>query len=577
MLSTENSLDKNSPPPLEDDRSTKKTKFKAQGEHGDNPSMLSFRDKLMEQQRGMIDAEISREDFMGREQDIEIEREDVVIEQEGYLPSISFSQKVHEQLIKPWQSTVVVKLLGRMIGYKALCSRLETLWPNIEGYSVIDLDNGYFLVKLRKECDADFVLTEGPWLVAGHYLTVQPWSPHFDSSNEKIDKITAWIRLPGMPLHYYHKKIIRMLGHVIGKVIKIDYNTELATRGKFARIAVEVSLGSPLISQFLLDGRIQRIEYEALPTICFGCGKYGHISSSCPDNLSLETRGEKANDMALGGNTNANSEVSPAVVNLENPKFGPWMIVARRGNYRGNKGRIDAKEPNQNSFGKQRIGSRFSVLHQESGLENDAGVSSNAATTMDNHKKTVDPTKDKDMMISRDSKGPTQTKLAGSKGKLVTRNEKTDTPEHTAPTPLREIHTRPLPPTNEPSSSKQQSLEAMDRNISRNKPKLSRTHHFEPTLIPTSLDPKYHSAIILKSNFENETSQTPPSIPPKPNPNEEPSDIGDRDMEKVGKESSDSEYMEESEEDDSENSEESQFFVEADNMDVNQQGFEPLE
>ena len=59
-----------------------------------------------------------------------------------------------------------------------------------------------------------------------------------------------------MPLHYYHKKIIRMLGHVIGKVIKIDYNTELATRGKFARIAVEVSLGSLLISQFLLNGRI---------------------------------------------------------------------------------------------------------------------------------------------------------------------------------------------------------------------------------------------------------------------------------------------------------------------------------
>ncbi|KAL9416731.1 hypothetical protein AB3S75_039842 [Citrus x aurantiifolia] len=306
MLSTENSLDKNSPPPLEDDRSTKKTKFRAQGEDGDNPSMLSFRDKLMEQQRGMIDAEIGREEFMGRENDIEIEKEDVVIEREGYLPSISFSQKVHEQLIKPLQSTVVVKLLGRMIGYKALCSRLEILWPNIGGYSVIDLDNGYFLVKLRKEGEADFVLTEGPWLVAGHYLTVQPWSPHFDSSNEKIDKITAWIRLPGMPLHYYHKKIIRMLGHVIEKVIKIDYNTELATRGKFARIAVEVSLGSPLISQFLLDGRIQRIEYEALPTICFGCGKYGHISSSCPDNLSLETRGEKANDMALGGNTNAN-------------------------------------------------------------------------------------------------------------------------------------------------------------------------------------------------------------------------------------------------------------------------------
>ncbi|KAL9429498.1 hypothetical protein AB3S75_031327 [Citrus x aurantiifolia] len=188
MLSTENSLDKNSPPPLEDDRSTKKTKFRAQGEDGDNPSMLSFRDKLTEQQRGVIDAEVGREEFMGRENDIEIEKEDVVIEREGFLPSISFSQKVHEQLIKPRQSTVVVQLLGRMIGYKALCSRLEILWPNIGGYSVIDLDNGYFLVKFRKEGDADFVFTQGPWLVSGHYLIVQLWLPHFDSLNEKIDK-----------------------------------------------------------------------------------------------------------------------------------------------------------------------------------------------------------------------------------------------------------------------------------------------------------------------------------------------------------------------------------------------------
>ncbi|ESR42059.1 hypothetical protein CICLE_v10013460mg, partial [Citrus x clementina] len=332
MLSTENSLDKNSPPPLEDDRSTKKTKFRAQGEDGDNPSMLSFRDKLMEQQRGVIDAEV----------------DDVVIEREGFLPSISFSRKVHEQLIKPWQSTVVVKLLGRMIGYKALCSQLEILWPNSGRYSVIDLDNGYFLVKFRKEDDADYL-----------------WSPHFDSSNEKIDKITAWIRLPGMPLHYYYKKIIRMLGHVIGKVIKIDYNMELATRGKFACIAVEVSLESPLISQFLLDGRIQRVEYEALPTICFGCGKYGHTSSSCLDKLILKARGEKMNDMALGETTKGNSDVSPAVVTLDNPRFGLWVIMAKKGNYRGNNGRADAKEPNQNSFGKQSVGSRFGVLRQE--------------------------------------------------------------------------------------------------------------------------------------------------------------------------------------------------------------------
>lgn len=72
-----------------------------------------------------------------------------------------------------------------------------------------------------------------------------------------------------MPLHYYHKKIIRLLGYVVGKIIKIDYNMELAIWGKFARIAVEVYFDRPLISQFLLNRKIQKVEYDSLPTICF--------------------------------------------------------------------------------------------------------------------------------------------------------------------------------------------------------------------------------------------------------------------------------------------------------------------
>lgn len=71
---------------------------------------------------------------MGRDDYLEIETEDVIIERDDSIPSIVFSQKVHEQLIKLWQATVVMKLLGHMIGYKALASRLETLWPNIGGF-----------------------------------------------------------------------------------------------------------------------------------------------------------------------------------------------------------------------------------------------------------------------------------------------------------------------------------------------------------------------------------------------------------------------------------------------------------
>ena len=56
-----------------------------------------------------------------------------------------------------------------------------------------------------------------------------------------------------------------------------------------------------------------------------------------------------------------------------------------------------------------------------------------------------------------------------------------------------------------------------------------------------SLDPKYHSSIIFKNKVENENFQPPILIPPKPNRNDEPPDRGDKDVEKVGEDSSDSE------------------------------------
>lgn len=81
------------------------------------------------------------------------------------------------------------------------------------------------------------------------------------------------------------KKILRLLGQIIGTLIRIDYNTESAIRGKFARIAVEVALNKPLVSQFLLDGKLQKVENESFPYICFNCGTYGHNKETSPEQI----------------------------------------------------------------------------------------------------------------------------------------------------------------------------------------------------------------------------------------------------------------------------------------------------
>lgn len=225
----------------------------------------------------------------------------------------------------------MVKLLGRYIGYTALCNWLGSLWNAALGFSVIDLENDYLFVRFQSERDAEFALTQGPWTIMGHCLIVQLWTPRFDNSMEEIESVIAWIHLLGMALHYYHKKILRMLGQIIGSIIKVDYNNESATRGKFARLTVEVALTKPLISQFFLDGKVQKVEYEGLPTICFGCGKYGHNHEACPNHAAGSVSGVKRVDI---NQVNIDLPVPEGSGEAAQhiPKFGPRILFPEKEN-----------------------------------------------------------------------------------------------------------------------------------------------------------------------------------------------------------------------------------------------------
>ncbi|KAH9765434.1 hypothetical protein KPL70_001869 [Citrus sinensis] len=154
-------------------------------------------------------------ELVGCEDLLIFESKDIITGGTDNIPSIGFSKKVHAQLIRPWQHAVVVKLLGRHIGYKALCNWLETLWSSTLGFSIIDLENDYFIFSFKVEGDVEFALTQGPWTIMGHYLIVQPWTFQFDASMQEIHLIIAWIRLLSMAFHYYYKRMLRKLRQII--------------------------------------------------------------------------------------------------------------------------------------------------------------------------------------------------------------------------------------------------------------------------------------------------------------------------------------------------------------------------
>ncbi|KAA3465259.1 GroES-like zinc-binding alcohol dehydrogenase family protein [Gossypium australe] len=167
------------------------------------------------------------------------------------IPAINFSKRIQQILFKEMELTVVSKSLGRNIGYGALNIRISSLWNPSKPFHIMDIENGYFLAKFHSTDDYTKVLSQGPWLING------------------------------LPRFLYKKKILEEIGGIIGKVARLDFNIDSKIRGRFARMAVYINLDKPLIAQVLVNGMHQKVEYEALPTICFTCKKYGHTKEIC--------------------------------------------------------------------------------------------------------------------------------------------------------------------------------------------------------------------------------------------------------------------------------------------------------
>ncbi|KAG8472190.1 hypothetical protein CXB51_036149 [Gossypium anomalum] len=237
------------------------------------------------------------------------------------VPSIDFSKRVYKLLEKEMSTAVVLKMFGRNLGITTLHNILYRIWKPSKPFQLIDVENGYFLAKFQSTVDYDKLLSQGPWVIFSHYLTVQPWTIDFNPKLPYPNMVLSWIQLPDLPNDLYQKQILLEIGGMVGKVTKLDFNTDSKARGRYVCIAVYVNLGGPLISNILINGSPQRIEYENLPMVCFKCGRYGRIKENCPVSTNSSELKEKGETM---------EQTSSPSVAAGDEEYSPWMLVERR-------------------------------------------------------------------------------------------------------------------------------------------------------------------------------------------------------------------------------------------------------
>ncbi|MBA0680046.1 hypothetical protein Goari_011773 [Gossypium aridum] len=88
---------------------------------------------------------------------------------------------------------------GKKHGYIVLHNKARSLWKSSQRFYLMDVENGYFLAKFQSPEDFKKVLCQGPWIVYGKYLTLQPWSMDFNIAQPYPRMVMAWIRLPRLP------------------------------------------------------------------------------------------------------------------------------------------------------------------------------------------------------------------------------------------------------------------------------------------------------------------------------------------------------------------------------------------
>lgn len=147
-----------------------------------------------------------------------------------------------------------------------------------------DLGQSCFQVRFENREDLETVLANRPYHSAGWMLIVQRWEPTISSTFPS--QIPFWIKLKGLPLHYWRPEMLenigRELGHFDGK--------ELSSTT--ARIRVTVNGLLPLVKEAIIEfasgeETLVSLEYDKLMNHCRYCNSLTHEKRYCREKRQV--------------------------------------------------------------------------------------------------------------------------------------------------------------------------------------------------------------------------------------------------------------------------------------------------
>lgn len=83
---------------------------------------------------------------LGKFKEIDLDDNSVIIDNSGSIPSLRFSNRIHNDTKDSIKQTAVIRLLASGLRCKGLESVIKAIWKPKGDYTIMDLENNFYIV-----------------------------------------------------------------------------------------------------------------------------------------------------------------------------------------------------------------------------------------------------------------------------------------------------------------------------------------------------------------------------------------------------------------------------------------------
>jgi hypothetical protein len=228
-------------------------------------------------------------------------------EEEEAIADFSDDEAVDESPPVEW--AIVGKVLSPApVHVNTIRSAMKPAWGNPVGLklrAIGEKGDNLFVAEFGCNVDMERALSGSPWMVGRYAVILQNYDEKLSASEIVFDRMELWVRILNLPLGWMNQTRGLRAMSLIGRVLKMDVDSDGKASGAFLRARVAIEIDKPVRRGVLLrmskseEPKWFQAQYEKLPYYCFACGVIGHSELECQHPVARDEQGKLPYDVQL--------------------------------------------------------------------------------------------------------------------------------------------------------------------------------------------------------------------------------------------------------------------------------------